>query len=257
MPDIPLSRLPRLIFRTTCAFIAIAGLVACTAPTPGAEFNDPFEETNRVVHNFNKGLDRVALRPAGQIAAATPVEITEPISNFADNVGLPGMVVNGLLQGDIGGMGTNTMRFLINTTVGVGGLFDPAGAIGLTEDTTDFGETLAVWGVSEGAYMELPVFGPSTERDAVGTIVDLLMDPLQSVGTAPQIAAGTGSRVADIAITRGNFMDTFDSVLYESADSYAQARLAYLQSRRFALGEQPPATTAIDPFSDDLSIEGF
>ncbi len=255
--DMSLQRFFNTRIRVGCAAVTMAALTACSAPTPGADFNDPFEETNRFVHNFNKGLDRVALRPAGQVAAALPMEITEPVSNFADNVGLPGMVANGLLQGDIGGAGTNTMRFLINTTVGIGGLFDPAGAIGLGEESTDFGETLAVWGVQEGAYMELPVFGPSTERDAVGIFVDLIFDPLARVGTAPQIDYGTATRVADIANTRGAFMDTFDSVLYESADSYAQARLAYLQNRRFELGEEPPAATGIDPFSDDLSLEGF
>jgi len=232
-------------------------LTACSAPPPGAQFNDPFESKNRAVHSFNTDLDRVLLRPAGKVTAATSVEITGPISNFADNVGLPGMVVNGFLQGDIGGLGTNTMRFLINTTVGVAGLFDPAGAIGLDEDPTDFGETLAVWGLPEGAFVMLPVFGPSTQRDAVGTLVDIVLDPLSNVGTAPQLTYGTGARVADIAITRGAFMDTFDNILYESADSYAVLRLSYLQRRRFELGETPPAETQIDPFSDDLSIEGF
>lgn len=244
-------------FRTGCALLATVGLMACTAPQPGVEINDPFEETNRQVHSFNKGLDRAVLRPAGQVAAAVPDELTSRVTNFADNVGLPGMVANGLLQGDIGGSATNTMRFLINTTVGIGGLFDPAGAIGLAEETTDFGETLAVWGVPEGAYIELPVLGPSTERDAAGTFVDLIFDPLEKVGTVPQLDYGTGARVADLAITRGTFMDTFDSVLYESADSYAQARLAYLQNRRFELGQEAPAVAEIDPFSDELSLEGF
>jgi len=197
------------------------------------------------------------LRPAGQVATVVPEEITTPVANFADNVGLPGMIANGLLQADIGGAGTNTMRFLLNTTIGIGGLFDPAGAIGLTEESTDFGESLAVWGVPEGAYVELPVFGPSTERDAVGTIVDLVFDPLQSVGTPAQLKYGTGTRVAGLAISRGTFMDTFDSVLYESADSYAQARLVYLQNRRFELGEAPTVGSEIDPFADDLSLEGF
>jgi phospholipid-binding lipoprotein MlaA len=252
--------LPRAIldhFRTVCVLTAIAAVSACTAPTPGAQFNDPFEETNRSVHAFNKGLDRVVLRPAGQVSAVVPGELTSRVANFADNVGLPGMIANGLLQADIGGSVTNTMRFVVNTTVGIGGLFDPAGAIGLTEETTDFGETLAVWGVAEGAYVELPVFGPSTERDAVGTFVDLIFDPLDSVGTAAQLKYGTGSRIASLAISRGTFMDTFDSVLYESADSYAQARLVYLQNRRFQLGEEPPAGSQIDPFASDLSLEGF
>ena len=244
-------------FRFICVLSAIALLTACTAPTPGAQYNDPFEDNNRAVHAFNKGLDRNILRPAGQVAAVVPEEITIPVVNFADNVGLPGMVANGLLQGDIGGSATNTMRFVINTTIGIGGLFDPAGAIGLTEETTDFGETLAVWGVPEGAFVELPVFGPSTERDAVGTFVDLIFDPLESVGTAKQLDFGTGTRLVGLAVDRGNLMDTFDSVLYESADSYAQARLIYLQNRRFELGETPPAASEIDPFSDDLSLEGF
>lgn len=244
-------------FRQLCVFIAMAAMTACTAPVPGQDVNDPFEDTNRAVHSFNKGLDRAVLRPAGLVAAALPMEITTPVSNFADNVGLPGMVANGLLQGDIGGAGTNTMRFLINTTAGIGGLFDPAGAIGLTEESTDFGETLSVWGAPEGAYVELPVFGPSTERDAIGTFVDLIFDPFERVGTPAQLTYGTGTRAADLAITRGRFMDTFDGVLYDSADSYAQARLAYLQNRRFELDEAPAAASQIDPFAGDLSLEGF
>ena len=253
----PLPRSLITHFRALCVLSTIALVSACTAPTPSADFNDPFEGANRSIHAFNKGLDRVALRPAGQAAAFVPAEITQPVANFADNVGLPGMIANGLLQADIGGSATNTMRFIVNTTVGIGGLFDPAGVIGLHEESTDFGETLAVWGAPEGAYIELPVFGPSTERDAVGTFVDLLFDPLQSIGTATQLKYSTGARIAGLAITRGTFMDTFDSVLYESADSYAQARLVYLQNRRFELGEAPPAASDIDPFSDDLSLEGF
>lgn len=231
-------------------------VAACTPAPPGAEFNDPFEETNRAVHGFNKDLDRVLLRPAGQAAAGLPMEIREPASNFADNVGLPGMVLNGLLQGDIGGASTNTFRFLLNTTIGIGGLFDPAGAIGLGEETTDFGETLAVWGVQEGAYVELPVFGPSTERDAAGRIVDLVIDPLKGVGTPAQREYASRARLADVVIDRARFSETVDSVLYESADSYAQARLLYLQNRRFQLGEDVSGPD-IDPYADDLDLEGF
>lgn len=224
---------------------------------PGAIVNDPYEDTNRSIHAFNKGLDSAILRPAGQVANALPMEITGPVVNFADNVGLPSAIANGLLQGDIGGAGTNTFRFLINTTIGIGGLFDPAGGIGLQEESTDFGETLAVWGVGEGAYVELPVFGPSTQRDAIGIIVDMVFDPLADVATSSQDRYITGAGLADQVITRGRFMDTIDGVLYESADSYAQARLVYLQNRRFELGEEAPVGDMIDPFSDELSLEGF
>ncbi|MEL6957872.1 MAG: VacJ family lipoprotein [Pseudomonadota bacterium] len=245
------------VFRKMCIFGALAFVAACSVAPAGVEIHDPYEATNRAIHQFNKDRDQGFLRPAGVAATNLPVEVTTPVTNFADNVGLPGAIANGVLQADIGGVGTNTMRFLINTTIGIGGLFDPAGAIGLREQSTDFGETLAVWGVPEGAYVELPFLGPSTERDAAGQVVDIIFDPLSSVGTAPQITYGTYTRVADRIITRGQFAQTIDSVLYESADSYAAARLAYLQNRRFELGEEPPASEVIDPFASDFSLEGF
>lgn len=245
------------LFKACCIFIAGAAVSACSVGQPGQAVNDPHEQANRQIHAFNKGLDRAILRPAGQVARATPEEITVPLVNFAENVGLPSAVANGVLQGDVGGAATNTMRFLINTTVGIGGLFDPAGAIGLHDEDTDFGETLAVWGVGEGAYVELPVFGPSTQRDTVGLVVDLVFDPLDNVGTTAQIDYGPGTRAASIATTRGRFMETIDGILYESADSYSQTRLAYLQNRRFDLGETAPVGEEINPLASDLDLEGF
>jgi phospholipid-binding lipoprotein MlaA len=226
-----------------------AALSACSPAPIDGSLNDPYESVNRQIHDFNKDLDTALLRPAGQAAADLPDFVRLPVANFADNVGLPGAVLNGVLQLDIEGVTKNTLRFLINSTVGVLGLFDPAGAIGIDEEETDFGETLAVWGVPEGAYVELPVLGPSTERDAVGQIVDFIIDPLDQVGRPPMLDYGTASRVADIVITRGTFGDTLDSILYESADSYAQSRLFYLQNRRFELG-QSGGDTVVDPYAD-------
>lgn len=229
--------------------LALLLVTGCAAPQPGAAVNDPYEATNRQVHAFNVGLDRAVLRPAGQLANKAPEFVTGPVVNFSNNVSLPGMVVNNVLQGDIGGTVTNTMRFLLNSTVGVLGLFDPAGAIGITEVKTDFGETLTVWGVGEGPYVVLPLLGPSTARDAVGEIVDLALNPLDQVGLQPQIDYGTYARVGEIIIDRGAFGDTLDSVLYDSADSYAQARLIYLQNRRFELGEDA-VDGYIDPYAE-------
>ncbi|WP_375279318.1 VacJ family lipoprotein [Pseudooctadecabacter sp.] len=240
-----------------CVLIAIAGVSACTVGDTSLSINDPYEATNRQIHAFNKGLDQAALRPSGRVTSSIPAEYTQPITNFADNVGLPSAVANGILQADVGGAVTNTMRFLINTTVGIGGLFDPAGAIGLTEQKTDFGETLHVWGVGEGAYIELPLLGPSNQRDAFGELVELVFDPLDHLGTSPQLAYGTYARAADLAVNRGSLFETIDGVLYDSADSYEQTRLIALQNRRFELGQEAPAEDAIDPFAGDLSLEGF
>ncbi|MBL4810846.1 MAG: VacJ family lipoprotein [Rhodobacteraceae bacterium] len=229
------------------------GLSACSVAPPGTEVYDPYEAQNRQIHAFNLALDEAILRDAGAAAAALPPVIRQPVVNFSDNVALPGMVLNGILQADIGGAGTNAMRFVLNTVLGFGGLIDVASEIGLYEDSTDFGETLAVWGVPEGAYQELPFFGPSTERDTFGLIVDMVIDPLGRYGTAEQLRYGGYARVAEQVIDRGVFGDTVDSILYDSADGYAQARLYYLQNRRFGIegtAGEGNTDTFVDPFED-------
>ncbi|SMY08399.1 MlaA family lipoprotein [Flavimaricola marinus] len=239
--------------RGILAVIALVGLTACVGYPDENGILDPYEPVNRQVHEINKALDSGIVRPLSEQTAAMPTELTRPFVNFADNVGLPGKALNGLLQGNVPILATNTMRFIINSTVGIGGLLDPAGAIGITEMDTDFGATLSVWGVGEGAYVELPFYGPSTERDALGRVVDFLIDPLDRVGLDVQIDYGTYVRVAGQVIERGEIGGTIDSVLYDSADSYAQARLIYLQNRRFELGETGEATgdaDFVDPFED-------
>jgi phospholipid-binding lipoprotein MlaA len=230
-----------------------AALAGCAAAPDGKLINDPYEQANRQVHDFNTGLDKALLRPASEVTEALPDVLTDRVVDFADNLALPGMVVNGLLQGDLESAISNTFRFVVNTTIGVGGLFDPADEAGLYEKSTDFGQTLAVWGVPEGAYVVLPFLGPSTERDTFGLIVDFAFDPLQFL-VPPEVQefqpyAFVGKKV----ISRGRFGATVDSLLYESADPYAQARLLYLQSRRFDLGV--PVDSAymeggVDPYAD-------
>lgn len=253
---------PVSLLRGAVAALPAALVAACTAAPAGGGMNDPYEPANRMVHEFNKGLDTALLRPAGRVAAQLPEAVRLPIGNFADNVGLPGTVVNNLLQGDIGGAAQNTLRFVVNSTVGVLGLADPAGGIGLTEVETDFGATLAAWGVPEGAYLELPFLGPSTERDAVGEVVDMFIDPLEGLGLNAQLGDGAmaryglGARAGDLVIQRGMFGGTLDSVLYDSADSYAQARLLYLQNRRFELGTGG-GDAYLDPYAPDAAADPY
>lgn len=237
---------------------ALGALTACAAPPPSANVNDPLEGTNRAVHSFNKGLDQALVRPASQVyGTVVPEPVRIGVSNFASNLGLPGTIINNALQGDVEGAAVNTGRFLVNTTIGLGGILDPATAFGTPEQSTDFGETLHVWGTGEGAYVELPLLGPSTSRDAAGTIVDALLDPLGYVIGTPEINFARGSRAASGLNARYRFADTVDSVLYDSADSYAQSRLIYLQNRRFELGQEAPSATAVTEgeLYDDLYFE--
>lgn len=221
----------RFIIRSvlSIALIAVAG---CTAP-PATGINDPFEGTNRRVHNFNKEIDRAVLRPLSRgfdNVAEGPA--SRGISNFSSNLGLPGAVANDLLQLKIDDAFVNTARFVMNTTFGVAGLFDVATPNGLNEKPTDFGETLHVWGFPEGPFVELPFLSASTVRDTTGMVVDFVFDPVNSVVPTPQRYVGTLANVVNSVGNRSRYSDLVDQLLYESEDSYAQTRLVYLQSRR-------------------------
>lgn len=237
--------------RTVVAVSTALTLSACgTAPAPQG-INDPRETANREVHELNRSIDEAILRPGANAYGGTvPNPLEQGISNFAGNLDVPGDVVNGVLQGRIGPAAENTLRFTVNSTVGLLGLFDVATALGIEGKETDFGETLHVWGAGEGAYVELPLLGPSTERDVIGRVVDVALNPMRLALPEPESTvasvAGIASRLGD----RARYSDTIDSVLYESADSYAQARLLYLQNRRFELGQEVGDDSFVDPYED-------
>jgi phospholipid-binding lipoprotein MlaA len=230
--------------------LAAATLAGCTVPDEPVEVFDPYEGTNRQIHAFNKGLDSVVWRPTSTAyGTVLPAPVRSGVSNFAANLDTPRHVVNDVLQGDIGDAGHNTMRFLFNTAFGIGGLFDIATGAGIEARPTGFGETLHSWGSEEGAFIELPVFGPSNERDAVGQAVDLVSNPLLLVIPADSQWVPTASNLVDRVGDRYEFRESIDGVLYNSADSYAQTRNLYLQNRRFVLGEDEEEFF-FDPYED-------
>lgn len=253
-----LSRPSECFFKAVGFGLALSFLAACGAGhdrDPSDGIHDPYEDANRKTHAFNKTLDRALVRPAARgYSSILPDEIEDSVGHFATNLGQPSVAVNSLLQGDLRGTGIATSRFLINTVLGIGGLFDAASDFGVEEHDTDFGETLYVWGVGEGPYVELPVLGPSSARETTGWVVDLFTNPLSYALDSPEKYYSTGASVAKRLSDRGRYSDTVDSILYESADSYAQARLIYMQNRRFELGAED-ASAEIDPF--ELDTEGF
>jgi phospholipid-binding lipoprotein MlaA len=241
-----------------CAALAVFSVSACTTPGPdfpASEVFDPYEEANRNTHALNKAVDKAVLRPVAKAyVAVLPEEAVISVGNFADNLGEPANAVNHLLQGDLRGVTRNVTRFVVNSTLGFGGLFDAAADLGVYPDESDFGETLHVWGAPEGAYVELPLFGPSNERDTVGRVVDMLTDPLDTVMTVHQKNAARTTKVLKRVGDRGRYADTLDSLLYDSADSYAQGRLLGTQNRRHELGIQTE-DAYIAP--EDIDTEGF
>ncbi|MDP5305875.1 MlaA family lipoprotein [Paracoccus spongiarum] len=239
--------------------LLLAGCAARPVLQDGITINDPFEAQNRRVHAFNKALDAQVIGPVARLVAGrddgptAPGEAGQPrpvdlVINMGANLSLPGKIVNSLLQGQPGPAARNMFRLAINSTLGIAGMFDPAGSdFGLTETDTDFGQTLAVWGLPEGAYVELPLLGPSTARDTAGKVVDVLIDPLGQVLDRRERMLALGLRIGSKAGERARFGDTVDSVLQDSADSYAQTRLIYLMHRRYDVGEED---AGFDPYDD-------
>ena len=243
------SRLNRHKFTIFIALLTL-GLSACAPAVPTRGINDPYEKQNRVTHAFNLKLDTYVVRPvANKATRLLPDQVFIGASHFADNLGLPGVVANDLLQAKIGAALHNTLRFAVNTTIGVGGLFDPATKMGAGAKATDFGETLSVWGMGEGAYVELPVYGPSTQRDAVGTAVDVVFDPMRLVIPKDKRWISAFAQIAARIGDRGRYSETVDSILYDSADGYAQARLLYLENRRHTLGQTTDESEFEDPYA--------
>ncbi len=232
------------------ALMAALALSACNTPPEPVDVWDPYEVQNRQRHEGNVAVDRAVLRPAARAwGESVPQPVRRTAVNFASNLEAPGFIVNDVLQGNGEDAIHNLFRFVINSTLGVAGIFDPASSFGLEPRDSDFGETLHVWGAEEGAYMELPLFGPSTERDAVGTVVDIVINPIGGlVPDLPVWVSPTG-RAVQVVDTRDRLGASFDSILYDSADSYAQSRTIYLQNRRFELGDEAE-DTYFDPYEE-------
>ncbi len=230
-------------------------LAACATDHDGDGIKDRYEPMNRRVHEFNRGVDANLVKPLSSGMSGSKGDgggvgsrAVEAVGNFGENLALPGKVVNHLFFFFPAPAIRTTFRFMVNSPLGFAGFLDPASKdFALPEEDTDFGQTLAVWGVGEGAYLELPLIGPSTERDAVGRLVDLVIDPTRQWLNRDQYLISLGTRVVSKAGERGRFSDSVDSILHESADSYAQTRLIWIQHRRHELGEKGDY---IDPYAE-------
>jgi phospholipid-binding lipoprotein MlaA len=228
--------------RPALALALAIGLSACaTRPDPAdpeavADFrqtNDPLEPLNRGMFFVHDGIDTLVLRPVGEAYRIfLPPEVRTAIRNVLANLRSPVILVNDVLQGNSQRAATTVGRFIVNTTVGIGGIFDRATDFGLLGHTEDFGQTLAVWGVPEGPYLFIPVLGPSNPRDALGFGVDIAANPLTWVGGTETLDAlnytRTGLSVAD---TREGLIEPLDALRSGSIDYYAALRSAYRQRR--------------------------
>lgn len=190
---------------------------------------DPWESLNRKVHGFNNTADEYILRPAAVgYKAIVPQSVQVSVSRFFANMGIPATAVNQALQGRPVDAAISLERFAINTTVGIGGVFDPATYLGIPEqDGEDFGQTLAAWGWRDSSYMVLPLLGPRTVRDTVGIVGD---QPLSPVGYVADTDTASGLQVLEVVDVRTRMLQ-IDALRQEALDDYLFVRSAWIQQR--------------------------
>jgi phospholipid-binding lipoprotein MlaA len=227
--------------RVSILSLAFLFLFGCATLPPNAKRDprDPWERVNRTTYKFNDGVDRYVLKPVAKgYAKVTPSFVQRGVSNFFDNLNYPVTIVNDLLQAQFKAFASDTGRLVLNTTVGIGGFFDPATAAGLDKNSRDFGQTLGKWGLRPGPYLVIPILGPSDVRDAVGRVGDEYTNPRHYINNT---YVNWGLVVAGGIDTRTRLLGT-DQLIQSAYDPYAFIRNAYLQRRQFLVtGESGPS----------------
>jgi len=225
------------------AALLLAG--CATAPDPSGA-NDPYEHFNRQVFDFNRSVDRAVIKPVAQAyVAVLPEPARDGIHNALTNLDLPITFANDILQGEVGRGGETLARFTLNSTMGIGGLFDVATTnFHIPFHTEDFGQTLAVWGVGEGPYLVLPIAGPDPPRDVAGQFVDIWLDPWTYW---PPIREkfwwNLGRNVVQGIDLRSRNLESLDSIERQSIDFYASIRSLYRQHRNNEIRNGKPDAT--------------
>lgn len=216
-----------------------------TAPDPSGA-NDPYESFNRQVFDFNRGVDRAVIKPAAQTyVKVVPEPAREGLHNFFVNLDLPVTFANDVLQGETERGSQTFLRFTINSTMGIGGLFDVATRnFHIPFHTEDFGQTLAVWGVDEGPYLVLPIVGPDPPRDAAGQVVDIFLDPWTYWPHFPgKFWWSAGKSVLEGIDLRSRNLESLESIERQSIDLYASIRSLYRQNRNNEIRNGKPDVT--------------
>ncbi len=222
---------------------------------PGVELPasyDPWEKYNRKMHALNNAVDEAIAKPLAQgYVKVVPRPVRLGVSNFFSNLGQPVSALNALLQGKPKQAGQSMGRFLLNSTLGIGGIFDPASDAKLPRKSEDFGQTLGVWGWKRSRYVELPLFGPRTIRDVVGLVGDAPLAPLQQVDYDALRVFLQGTQLVDV---RADLLSV-DSLREGAVDEYSLFRDSWLQRRNYQISEGSKRTDADANLPDYLLEE--
>ncbi|WP_262695929.1 MlaA family lipoprotein [Kordiimonas aquimaris] len=235
-------------------------ITACATNHQSAEnnldtsVNDPYEEMNRKIFAFNQSFDRAILRPISSgYKAVLPKPAQDGVSNAMRNLREPWVFVNDILQFKFKRAATTLTRFVMNTTVGLAGLFKASDGIGIPYHSEDLGQTLAVWGIGDGAYWVVPFLGPSNGRDFAGLGASFFLDPVTyTLGQENETTLNYIRTGVDVLDARVRVHEALDG-LYAEDDPYVVFRSLYLQNRRFEIHDgNPPANQEEEDFFDSL-----
>ena len=239
----------RAIVAAILVGVFLTGCATTQAVEGPQDVNDPFEPFNRLMFNTTLAVDKAVLRPTAIVYRAVfPQPIRDSVRNFLNNLDTPIILTNDLLQGELDRAGTTLVRAVVNTTVGIGGLFDVADRWGYPRHREDFGQTLATFGFGEGPYLFIPLFGPANPRDLLGYGTDLFFQPLTYVqwgdeGYVPWIRYGV-----DFLDLRARNIETLDEIEQTSLDYYASVRSLYRQSRNNEINNGAAAVEDLPDF---------
>lgn len=221
-------------------------LVGCAAPPPAAlAANDPYEDANRQVFAVNRHLDRIFFIPSVRRYQKLPKGLRGSIHNVLRNLALPTIFLNDMLQSEPEQAARAAARFVLNSSIGLGGIFDPATGAGLPYHGEDFGQTLAVWGAGTGPYLMLPLLGPSNPRDAAGLAVDtFVLDPTNYIHFSEHVWWDTGRQYLNVLDLRSQSFEALQEIDRGSVDYYAAVRSLYRQTRNAEIRNGAPAPAA-------------
>ncbi len=233
------------------ALLVIGLSSGCASTQTTADNPDPWEPANKVSYNFTDSLDRNLLKPVAETYAEhTPRLVRTGITNFFDNLTYLNVILNSFLQGKLHQGFQDTLRFIYNSTFGLGGLRDVSTPIGMPKHDEDLGQTLAVWGVGEGNYLFVPVGGPNTTRNVPDYVTSTLLNPLFYV-TGTVLFPLTAINIIN---KRANLLEATNIRDEAAIDPYTFTREAYLQQRRYLIYDgNPPIEGYDDIFDDDGS----
>lgn len=227
-----LRRASHVSTATLLALALLTGALLMVLPLTSHADQDPLIEVNRTVHGFNRTMDSAILKPIAETyTSVTPSFMQRRASSFFNNVDDVRVTINDLLQLKFKQAAGDAGRLLINSTIGLAGLFEVADpAFGLEKHHEDFGQTLGFWAIESGPYIELPFFGPSTVRDSAGALVDTFLNPLQLLQGGQGISLAAGDSVND----RAALLEVEELI---SGDDYVFIREVYLQRRHFLIND--------------------